>query len=125
MPVIGIEAMKIDKKRGKSLLWILVGLVGAAAVGAWPSHAAHIQMALFTVLVFGPLAFGTWEDRHRPRFGAWVVLAIILHCGALSLIRSIFPFASILPIIPLVLIECVALFMLMLKLTGQSDAESR
>lgn len=63
-------------------------------------------------------------DRHRTRFGRWVALAIVLHCGVRYFIHSIFPFRTILAIIPPVLIECVFLFMLMLKLTGQSDAES-
>jgi hypothetical protein len=115
--------MCIDKKRAKSLLGILVGLGCAAAVGAWPAHAAPIQMGLYTMLVFIPLALGTWGDRHRNRFGMWVALTFTLHCAVLYLIRPIFPFATIFAVIPLILIEIVVFFMLMLKLTGQGNSE--
>jgi hypothetical protein len=115
--------MSIDKKRGRSLLGIVVGLACAAAVGAWPSHAVPIQMGLYTMLVFVPLTLGTWRDRHHTRFWTWVSSTIILHCAVLYLIRPIFPVGTIFAIIPLALIEIVAVFMLMLKLTGQDDAE--
>jgi len=112
-----------NKKRAKSLLGIVLGMAGAGAVDAWPSHAAPIQIALYTVLVFLPLAFATWGDRRHRRFWTWAAVAVILHCGILYVIRSIFPFGSILTIIPLVLIEFVILFVLMLKLTGQDEVE--
>ena len=115
--------MSADENRTKGFLWILLGGACAASVGVWPAHAGLIQMALYTVAVFGPLVLATWGDRHQRRFGTWMALAIILHCGVLYLIRSIFPFRTILSIIPLVLIEFVILFILMLKVTGQSDAE--
>jgi hypothetical protein len=107
----------------KAVLGCGVGVACAAAIRFWPEGKAPIQILLYTFFVFGPLAFGLWSSRHRPKFWIGALLLFAAHAVALFFIRSTFPFRSVLAIIPLALVECCALYLIMLKLVG--DAGNR
>ena len=66
--------------------------------------------------------FGFRSDRSRGRFFLSVLSILVLHCVALLLIRTVFPFRSILTIIPIALGECIVLAALMLKILGDDEA---
>jgi hypothetical protein len=96
----------------------LVGLLGAASVGAWPSHASQLQMAIYTLLVLGLLAIGFWSDRGRPRVREAAAASLILHTIFLFAIRQVFPFKTILVLLPYAIIEGTALAIIFLKIVG-------
>jgi hypothetical protein len=104
---------------------VSVGAAGALLVKHLPQYASAIQIALFTFMVFGCLFLGLWPDRHRRLWGTAILFALALHGIVLYLIRSMFPFRSILIIIPIALAEAVAMFTLILKILGDRDAEQR
>lgn len=117
----GRQTTKAAGKRKRHLsgmLGLVVGLAAAASVGHWPLQAAPIQMALYTALVFGPLLLGMWPDRDRRGFLTGLSLMFLLHAILLYFIRSAFPFRTILVIIPMVVIEGIIMFVLMLKILG-------
>jgi hypothetical protein len=87
----------------------LVGLLGAASVRAWPSHASQLQMAMYTLAIIGLLAIGFWSDRGRPRIRAAAAATLILHLTFLFAIRQVFPFKTILAVIPYAIIEGIGL----------------
>jgi hypothetical protein len=92
----------------KNALRIVVGIVSAAAafgVGHWPEHAAYIQMTFYSVLILGLLVSGLWRDRHHPRFWIGILLTVIFHFIFLFLIRSMFPFRTVLAIVPVLVME--------------------
>ena len=114
-----IHSLKVGNTRKKhivGLFGLIVGLAAAASVDQWPRYAAPIQMALYTAMVLVPLLLGLWRDRGRRGFLAGISLVLVLHVFLLYLLRSAFPFRTILVIIPMVLIEGVVMFILMLKI---------
>jgi hypothetical protein len=80
-------------------------------------------MFLYTVMVLAPLSLGTWLERNRDRFWRAAMIAIILHGTVLYSIRNLFPFRSILTIVPIALLEASGLFMLMLWVVGKNNAQ--
>lgn len=118
------KTMTMSKKRGRAVLGAVAGLAVLTALGEWPSQAALIQMALYTSFVLVPLFLGLWPGRHRDRFWPGIAAAVALHFVFLYSIRAMFPFSTILTMIPIALIEFTILVVLMLKLLGDST-ESR
>ena len=96
----------------------ILGLVGAAAVHHWPQNAQLLQMLLYSVVVVGPLVRAAWSRRSNPRFAMAVATMALLHCVFLVGARSMFPFRTILFMIPVALSESVIVFTLMLKIFG-------
>ena len=113
--------MKIGKKNTRRLLGFSCGIGAAAAVDLSSSHAAPIQMTLYTVMIFVPLFLGTWPDHNRHRFWPAMGAMCILHCLALYCIREVFPFNSIFEIVPLALIEAVVFFASIGKIVGDDS----
>jgi hypothetical protein len=105
------------RKRDAAVLAIL-GLSGAAASGHWPEHAAPIEMAVYSVIAPGLLLLGLWSDRHRPRFWMGMSSAFVFHGAFLFLIRSYFPFSTIILVLPIAIGEDIALAIFMLKVLG-------
>jgi cellulose synthase/poly-beta-1,6-N-acetylglucosamine synthase-like glycosyltransferase len=81
-------------------------------------------MALYTFFVFGPLALAQWSSRRQRNFWIGASLLIAAHGLVLYIIRSIFPFRSVLVIIPIALIEACALYFIMLKMIGDGDGSA-
>jgi len=75
-------------------------------------------MGLYSAMVLLPLLFGLWADRHRRGYKLGGGLVLFSHACLLYGIRSVFPFKTVLTIIPIALIESVILAALMLKLLG-------
>lgn len=96
----------------------VTGLVGAASVGQWPSHAPLIQMVLYSVIVLGLLLISFWSDRSQREFWKGIGLVVLLHVGFLILIRSLFPFKTILIVLPMALTEGVVAATLFLRVIG-------
>jgi len=95
----------------------------AFAVGHWPVQAVPIQMALCSGFVFVPLILGFWSDISRTRFLVCILLTAALHAAALFLIRPLFPFRTVLVLVPIALTEFVVLAAVMLKVLGESGAD--
>ena len=75
-------------------------------------------MALFTVIVLGLLLIGFWSDRRHQGFWRGLGLVALLHSAILISMRSLFPFKTILIVIPLAIIEGVIAATLFLKTVG-------
>jgi cytochrome bd-type quinol oxidase subunit 2 len=99
-------------------LAVLAGIATSAAVQQWPAQASWLQMLLYSITVIGLLLVGLWPHRHQSRFWPGMCLVLLLHGLILFLMRSIFPFKTILVVIPFLVIEGVVAFILMLKLLG-------
>jgi hypothetical protein len=111
-------------KNGKRLVAVISVAIAAAcfwSIDLWPERTALIQMTLYTYFVFGPLTLGLWSSRDRPRFWTGALLVCGVHGLVLYLIRSIFPFKSVLIIVPISLVEAAAMYMFMLKVIGDAD----
>jgi threonine/homoserine efflux transporter RhtA len=78
-------------------------------------------MALYTFFVFGPLALALWSSRRQRNFWIGASLLIAAHAVVLYIIRSIFPFRSVLIVIPIALVEACALYLIMLKMIGTGE----
>ena len=108
----------MQKKYARIAFGILTGLFGAIAVGQWPKYASAIQMLLYTVLVLGLMLISFWSDRGRARFWRAIGLVLLLHFALLFSIRSLFPFRTILVIIPIAIVEAIFASTLFLKTVG-------
>ena len=97
---------------------MVTGLMGAASIGQWPEYAGQIQMALYSVIVLGLLLIGFWSDRSRQRFWSGIGLVVLLHSALLISIRSLFPFKTILVVIPIAISEGIIAATLFLKTVG-------
>ena len=112
----------MSKKNAIRLGAAAVGLIGAAAAGYWKNSTGPIQMAVYTAMTVGLVLVGFWSDRRRPRFPIAICSILVAHCVALFAIRGIFPFRTILTIVPLALIEGVLLAGLLLKILAYGEA---
>ena len=101
---------------------IVVGLCGAIAVKQWPAHAVAVQMTFYSTMILGLLLLGLWSDRHRPRYWAAMLLVCLLHGVMLFFARPLFPFRTVLTVVPLALVEGVILFVLMMRLLGDEQS---
>lgn len=112
--------MKSNDKSNKipKIIGGAIGLAGAAFVGHWPNHAVLLQMTLYSAMFFLPFLLFFWKDRHHANFWIGTGLVVLLHCVTLFLIRSYFPFGTILVVLPIVLIEGTVLAIVMLKSLG-------
>lgn len=99
-----------------------IGLAAFLSVSLWPQYMTPIQMALYTTFVFGPLFLGLWAERHRLVFWIGILLTLALHGMLLYSIRSMFPFRTVLVVIPIALVESSVMFILMLKALGDRGA---
>jgi hypothetical protein len=96
----------------------VTGLLGAASVGRWPGYTTLIQMALYSVIVLGMLLLSFWTDRRQREFWKGIGLVVLLHAGFLILIRSLFPFRTILIVLPMAITEGVVAATLFLRVIG-------
>jgi len=113
---------KTSDKTLKLILALALGLSGAFSVDRWPNHAALFEMILYTAMIFFPLLFFFWSDRHRARFWTGITLIVVLHGVLLFLMRSSFPFRAILLVLPVLFIEGCALAIIMIKLLGDDSS---
>jgi hypothetical protein len=117
------DAGSLNKKRLPMILGSTVGIGCVAAISLWPEYKASIQMVLYTLFVFGPLALGLWPSTNRRVFWIGAFIMFAAHGVVLYVIRSTFPFRSVLVVIPIALVEACAMYMLMLKMLGNEEAE--
>ena len=96
----------------------ILGLAGAAAVHHWPRNAQVLQMVLYSVVVIGALLWAAWSRRSHPRFTMAIATMALIHCAVLVGARDMFPFRTILFMVPVALSELVIVFTLMLKILG-------
>ena len=66
----------MNKKHLITIFCITVGASSALAVDFWPHYAVVIQMALYTIMVFGPLFLGLWSERNPRAF--WISISSVL-----------------------------------------------
>ena len=66
---------------------------------------------------------GVWSDRRRPRYLTAICTAILIHTVILFLLRTVFPFKTVLTVVPIALLEAVILYAIMLKILGEEVAE--
>lgn len=111
------------KKIVKTIAAIILGVSGAAAARQWPEHAAAIHMALYSLIVIIALLSSFWPDRHHPKYIVAMSLALIIHFVMLYGIRSLFPFGTILAILPIAFVEFIVLAAVIIKIRGERDAE--
>jgi hypothetical protein len=112
----------VKRKHLVAISSIAVGLSCAAAADYWRQFAAPIEMVLYSFFVFGPLFLGLWSERHRQVFWTSMSSAIILHGFLLYMVRSVFPFSTVLVVVPMALIEALALFVVMDKILGERSS---
>jgi hypothetical protein len=110
--------MSMSTKNLKVVLACFLGLAGAMSVDHWPNHAATLQMILYSAMILFPILFFFWSDKHRPNYWLGMTLIVLVHSIILFGIRSYFPFRTILIILPLLLLEGLALATMMIKLLG-------
>lgn len=115
----------MQKKHVRMIFGITVGICGAAAADVWPSHAAAAQMTFFSLLSLGAVVIGLWSDRNRPRYLLGMCTALLFHGAFLYLARSIFPFKTVLMVVPVAIIEAAVLFAIMLKILGKDEDANR
>jgi hypothetical protein len=108
----------MQKKYMIALFGIGTGLMGAASVRQLPGYASQIQMVLYTVIVLGLLIIGFWSDLGRQKFWKGICLVALLHLAILISIRSLFPFKTILVVIPIAVTEGIIAATLFLKMVG-------
>jgi hypothetical protein len=93
-----------------------VGLICAVAAGHWNKLTGPIQMAMHSVLIVGLMLVGIWSDRRHPRFAIAICSMLAVHGLVLFAMRGLFPFSTILTVIPLFMMEGMMLFAVMLKI---------
>jgi hypothetical protein len=108
----------MQKKYVIMIFGIATGLIGAASVSQWPDYASQIQIVLYTVIVLGLLLIGFWSERSRQKFWKGICLVVLLHLALLVSIRSLFPFKTILLVIPMAIMEGIIAATLFLKVVG-------
>ena len=108
----------MQKKFVIMIFGLVTGLVGAASVGQYPKYAGQIQVGLYSIIVLGLLLIGFWSDRRRQRFWQAIGLVVLLHAALLISMRSLFPFKTILVLIPIAIMECVVAATLFLLAVG-------
>ena len=113
----------MNRKIVKIIIGAVVGVSGAAAERQWPEHATVIQMALYSLGVIIPLLLSFWPDRRHPKYIVAMSLASIIHVVILYAIRSLFPFGTILAILPVALVEFIVLAAVIIKIRGERNAE--
>jgi hypothetical protein len=113
---LGKEGRK--KKYTRVFIAILTGVLAAASVSRWPNYAPLIQMLFYSGVVLGLLIIAFWTDHGRRRFWVGICLVVLLHIACLLLIRPLFPFKTILVVIPVALMEITAAAILFLKTVG-------
>jgi hypothetical protein len=79
-------------------------------------------MVFYSTLVVGLLLLSLWSDRRRPRYLRGMLLALLLHGVTLLLIRPLFPFKTVLAIVPTAFFECVVLVVVMLRIVGDQQS---
>lgn len=80
-------------------------------------------MLLYTFFVFGPLFLGLWSERNRRAFWICMSAAFAAHGAFLYVIRSTFPFSSVLIVVPIALVEAAAIFAAMDRILSGRGAE--
>jgi cellulose synthase/poly-beta-1,6-N-acetylglucosamine synthase-like glycosyltransferase len=110
----------------KHLVAIFASVAGGSSAWAsysWPQYAAVIQVALFTSFVFVPLFMFFWSEINRGAFWFSISAAIVVHGLLLYVIRSVFPFSSVLVVVPIALVEASAIFVAIDKILGERSVE--
>jgi predicted MFS family arabinose efflux permease len=77
---------------------------------------------MYSVMTVGLLLVGFWSDRQRSGFAIAICSMLAAHCAFLFAIRGLFPFRTILTIVPVALMEGAILAILMLKILEHSRA---
>jgi hypothetical protein len=113
----------MGKKHLITIFCIIVGGSSVFAVSHWPQYTVAIQMTLYTIMALGAPFLHFWSERNRRAFWGVTSLAMIAHGLFLSMIRSSFPFHSVLVVVPIALIEAVGIFVAMDKTLGSSSVE--
>jgi hypothetical protein len=116
-----LHSMK--KKHLIAIFSSVIGASGAWASYSWPRYAVAIQMALFTSFVFVPLFMFFWSERVRRPFWICISVALVAHGLLLCMIRSIFPFSSVLVLVPIAIVEASVIFTAIDKITGERSVE--
>ncbi len=75
-------------------------------------------MVLYTIMVFGSLFLHFWSERNRRAFWICISAALVVHGLFLYVIRSIFPFRSVLIVVPIALVEASVIFVAIDKILG-------
>lgn len=117
------KADEMQKKHKRMILGGAVGLCAAASEGIWPNHVTALQMAFYSIMSLGVAVMGVWSDRRRPRYLTAICTAILIHTVILFLLRTVFPFKTVLTVVPIALLEAVILYAIMLKILGEEVAE--
>jgi len=105
----------MQKKHVRMVIGLSVGVCAAAAEEHWPAGAATIQMGFYSAMCLGPLLIGMWSYWRRADYWIGILVATAAHAAFLYLARSLFPFKSVLAIIPMALLEVAVLFVIVLK----------
>lgn len=100
------------------IVCVVIGVAAAFAVGQWPDFAGPIEMSLFSAMVLVPSIWGMWSHRSDSKFLIGVSSAILLHIVVLVAMQRVFPFKTILLIIPIALLETSILLTVMLIIFG-------
>ena len=117
------EVCSIKRKHLITIFCVIAGGSSVLAVRRWPQYAVAIQMTLYTIMVVGAPFLHFWSERNRRAFWVNMSWAMIVHCLFLYIIRSAFPFRSVLVVVPIALIEASVMFVAMDKILGTRTVE--
>jgi hypothetical protein len=108
--------------RIRKRIWIcsVASVFSALSTRIWTEHAAGLQMAAYTGIIFGLLLLGFGEDRRRKRFWPAVLVAVVLHAGLLVAGRAAFPVRTTFLLWIAAGLEGTVLGMLMVVMMGKS-----
>jgi hypothetical membrane protein len=113
----------MQKRHARMILGGAVGLCAAVSEGIWPKHVIALQMAFYSIMSLGVAVIGVWSDRHCPRYPTAICIACLVHGMLLYIVRTVFPFKTVLIVVPIALLEAVILYAAMLKILGEEMTE--
>lgn len=98
-----------------------IGILAAMLSDSWTSGRILVQMALFSVMVFGPLLLFLWPSRRSRNLRYGMAGMLVMHGGLLYLARAYFPFRSVFSIVPFALCEATLFAGLALAVTDREN----
>lgn len=101
-----------------------IGIGGGIALASLPRWTRALEMTMYTAMVAVPILFRLRARRWQPRFRTTVLILCIVHGLFLWLLRSIFPYKTVLILIPYALLEVLVLTFLTIHFFGPAPHRS-
>jgi len=107
-----------SRKKNLFLLGGAVGVAAGIALIAWPNQTFPIEIIVYTAMIAVPIFRMLLPRIRRRRFWLTVGLLFVAHGLFLWLVRSLFPFKTVLALVPYALLEVGILALITIKSLG-------